>query len=405
MSHHRSAPRLEDDRTTLDGLGRPVMLAGIVVGVLALAAAFVVGRGSEDGLAGLGTSYLVAFAYFLSLSLGALFFVAIQHVTRASWSVVARRIAEVMGANLVVLALLAIPLLVLAPHVFAWAGDGGHAPAELLAKKKPYLNMPFLYVRWAVFFLIWCGYALWFWRKSVEQDRTGDVQISVKFERRSGLALMLYALSVNFASYDLLMSLDPSWFSTMFGPYYFAGGVVSFFAALTVLTLWLQGRGRLTTVIGVEHLHDYGKFLFAFVFFWAYLAFSQYMLIWYANIPEETAWLLRREQNGWGWVGLTLIFGHWLLPFAGLVSRFAKRNRAMLGFWAVWVLVMHYVDLYWIAMPELSPTDAMPSWLDLLCFVGVGGFYVAGLARFASGASLVPTKDPRLGDSLSFENA
>jgi len=408
MAHHREVPRLEDDRLRLEGLARPLMIGGLVLGVLGLAGGFVMGQTqgqSQGGLEQYGTSYLLAYAYFLSLSLGALFFVALQHVVRASWSVVVRRIAEVMAANLTLLALLVIPLLLMAPKVYVWAGDGGHVPTELLAHKEPFLNLPFLYIRWAVYFAIWAGFAMWFWRKSIQQDQSADPKITMSFEKRSGLALLLYALSVNIASYDLLMSLDPSWFSTMFGPYYFAGGVVSFFAAITLVTLWLQAQGRVTKVIGIEHFHDYGKLLFAFVFFWAYLAFSQYMLIWYANIPEETAWFLKRMENGWGWLGIVLVLGHWLLPFAGLISRWAKRNRFALGFWAVWVLVMHWVDLYWIVMPEFSPTSIAPSIVDFFCFVGMAGFYVAGLAFFAGGRSLVPAGDPRLDESLAFENA
>jgi len=191
----------------------------------------------------------------------------------------------------------------------------------------------------------------------------------------------------------------------MFGPYYFAGGVVGFYAVLTLITFWLQGQGRLAKLINLEHLHDYGKLLFAFVFFWAYLAFSQYMLIWYANIPEETGWIIRRQSAGWGWLALVLLFGHFLLPFAGLISRYAKRNRKMLLFWAAWIFVMHWADIYWLAMPEFSPVGVPLHLLDLLCFVGLGGLYVAGLAWLAGGRSLVPTKDPRLADSIAFENA
>ncbi|MFH1842226.1 MAG: quinol:cytochrome C oxidoreductase, partial [bacterium] len=336
MSHENGKPLKPedvqiDDRVHLNGLAPRLAGGAAVVGVVGLAASVWLGLAEGDGLRHWGFSYLVSFAFWLSISLGALFFVAIQHLTRASWSVVVRRIAEVMAANLTLLAVLAVPILLLVGKVFPWAGGDAHAGLsghqELLDHKAPYLNTTFFYIRWVVYFVIWSGLALYYWRKSLQQDRTGEPRLSITLESRSGPALVLFALTVTFASYDLLMSLDPVWFSTMFGPYYFAGGVVGFYAVLTLITFWLQGRGRLARVINLEHLHDYGKLLFGFVFFWAYLAFSQYMLIWYANIPEETGWIIRRQSSGWGWLALVLLFGHFLLPFAGLISRYAKRNR------------------------------------------------------------------------------
>ena len=301
--------------------------------------------------------------------------------------------------------MLAIPFLLLAPRVLPWASGHSHAPAELLEHKAPFLNLEFFYARWVVYFAIWCGYALWFWKRSLEQDATGDPAITVRMSRKSGLCLLLFALSVSFAGYDLLMSLDPSWFSTMFGPYFFAGSFVGFMCFLTLVTFWLQRRGRLKNAIHVEHLHDYGKLMFAFVFFWAYLGFSQYMLIWYANIPEETAWFLTRQTHGWGWIGLILVFGHFLIPFAGLLAQSAKRRRATLLVWAVWLLAMHWIDLFWIVMPEWRPTGPALDWLDVLTFLGLGGIYIAGLSRLMAGRSLIPLRDPRIQDSLAFENA
>ncbi len=405
MSQPHVMPSLEGEKLTLDEVGPRILIGGSILGVVGFAAAIAIGVGRNDHLASLGWSYLLNFAYFLSLSLGALFFVAVGHLTRATWNVVSRRIGEVVAVNLVLMAVMAIPLMLMASRVFPWASGLTHAPEELLEHKRPFLNLPFFYLRWVVYFAIWAGYAVWFWRQSVAQDRSGDPRITMRMESRAGLSLLLFALSVNFASFDLLMSLDPTWFSTIFGPYYFAAGVVGFFSLLTLLTFFLQSQGRLTRAIHVEHYHDYGKLMFAFVFFWAYLAFSQYMLIWYANIPEETAWLLRREENGWGWIGLVLVFGHFLVPFAGLLSRFTKRLRATLFLWALWILVMHWIDLYWVVMPEIRPLDPGLDSLDLLCFLGFAGFYAAALSRWAGAHSLLPERDPRLQDALAFENA
>ena len=397
-------PSLADEHTTLGDLGPRVFRIAAAVGVIFLVVSFLLGRAEGDGLRHFSFSYLVSFAFFLSISLGALSFVAIQHLTRASWSVLVRRLAEIMAAAMPVLALLALPVLLNVTRVYPWAA--GTAPhAELLAHKQPFLNQTFFAVRWVAFFVIWSGLGLYFWRRSLRQDNSGDPRLSVRMESHSGPALVVFALTVTLASFDLLMALDPAWFSTIFGVYFFSGAMVGFYAFLTIVTFWLQWTGRLATVINREHLHDYGKLMFAFVFFWAYIAFSQYMLIWYGNIPEETSWLLRRQQHGWTSLGMVLIVGHFLLPFAGLISRYAKRNRSLLIFWAVWIFVMHWCDLYWVVMPEFSPTGIPLHLLDLTCFLGIAGIYVAALVRLAGTRSLVPSQDPRLNDSLRFENA
>jgi len=337
------------------------------------------------------------------VSLGALFFVPIQYVTRASWSIVVRRMAEVMAATLPVMALLALPVIFLAGRIYGWALPGAQDD-PLLAHKAGYLSATWFTVRWAIYFVVWTWLAFTFWRGSVAQDASGDLKITHRLENLSGFALVVYALTVAMAAFDLLMSVDFAWFSTIFGVYYFAGGLVTFFAVLTLVTMGLQNTGRMTRIINAEHLHDYGKLMFAFTFFWAYIAFSQYMLYWYANIPEETAWYLLRSKQGWGKLGLAIIFVTWLLPFAGLISRYAKRNRKMLAFWAFWLVAAHWLNLYWVVMPEFSDHFVFGA-MDVTGFLGVGGVWLAVVTRLAMGASLVPVKDPRLDDSLRFENA
>ena len=273
-----------------------------------------------------------------------------------------------------------------------------------LSHKAVYLSQKWFTIRWVIYFLLWTGYSWFFWRGSVQQDASGDLGITRRMENFSGFALMACALTIAMAAFDLLMSVDYLWFSTMVGVYYWAGGFVSFFAVLTLFTMGLQNTGRLTKIISPEHFHDYGKLMFAFTFFWGYIAFSQYMLYWYANIPEETSWYLHRSQNGWGMLGVVIIFAAFVLPFAGLVSRYAKRKRPLLAFWAVWIIVAQWLNLYWVVMPEFSDSFVISA-MDLACFVGIGGIWLAGITRLAMRHSLVPTRDPRLEDSLRFENA
>jgi hypothetical protein len=201
------------------------------------------------------------------------------------------------------------------------------------------------------------------------------------------------------------MSLNPRWFSTIFGVYYFSGAVVGFLAAVILLAMSLQAGGRLEASITVEHYHDLGKLLFAFVIFWGYIAFSQYLLIWYANIPEETDWYLVRQAGGWATVSLVLLFVHLLIPFFGLLSREVKRRKALLGFWAVWLLVAHWIDLYWLVMPSVAPAAPPLRATDIGCLLGIGCLYLAAIFHAADGRALVPVGDPRLAESLAFENS
>jgi hypothetical protein len=267
------------------------------------------------------------------------------------------------------------------------------------------LNANFFTIRAVVYFLVWTGIARYYWRCSQAQDATGDKQLTLGMQKWSGPAIILLALTLTFASFDWLMSLDAHWFSTIFGVYFFSGSAVGFVAALILGAQLLQKRGLLVQSITVEHYHDLGKLLFGFVFFWGYIAFSQYMLIWYANIPEETGWFMVRQTGGWLGISLLLLFGHFLLPFPGLLSRHVRRHRAALALWSVLLLVMHWVDLYWVVMPEL-PENAGPVFglVDLCCLVGMGALYIASVVFVAADRPLIAVKDPRLAESLAFKN-
>ena len=223
-------------------------------------------------------------------------------------------------------------------------------------------------------------------------------------EKLAAPAMMLFALTTTFAAFDLLMSLYPHWYSTIWGVYYFAGSAVGFFAMMAITLNLMRRAGYLRRSVSAEHFHDVGKLMFAFVVFWAYIAFSQYLLIWYGNIPEETIWYLERQTGEWTWVSLGLLFGHFLLPFLFLISRYPKRRGQTLVLGAVWLLAMHWLDLYWMVMPQISPGKITLSLLDLLCFVGIGGVFLATAIWRMSRQALIPVRDPRLRESLQFEN-
>ena len=404
--HDQHVPELGDARIELGSLGPRLFRGALAVGFLGLVGAVALGLRAGDGLRHFSFSWLVNFAFFLSISLGALVFLPIQFVTRSSWSVVIRRRGESLAMALPFLAILIVPVLVNLDRVYDWASPHPHhLTPELAAHKAPSLHPTFFVLRWVAYFAIWTWLALFYWRTSRRQDTTRDVARTRRLVNRSGPAILIFAVTCSLAGMDLLMTLDAAWFSTIFGPYFFAGGFVTFHAVLTLITLGLQRTGRLERLVSPEHFHDYGKLMFAFTFFWAYLAFSQYLLYWYANIPEETAWYLVRQQSGWGRLGLLLAVGAFLVPFAGLISRYAKRSRKLLVFWAVWIAVMQWCNLYWVAMPAFSPDHVPLGLLDLACFLAVGGIWFAVVSRLAASGSLVAVGDPRLADSLTFENA
>jgi hypothetical protein len=363
-----------------------------------------------DGFKRFFFSYLQNYVFFISLGLGALFFVMLQHLTRASWSVVVRRLAEVIAGSLPFMALLALPIIVpmlLGNHaLYEWLDPALRASDPLIAHKAGYLNLGFFSARLVLYFAVWSWLSQTFLGASTQQDASGDPKLSLKLWRLSAPGMALFALTATFFAFDLVMSLDPHWFSTIFGVYFFAGSLVGFFGILVLASVLLQASGRLKQVITVEHYHDLGKLLFAFVFFWGYIAFSQFMLYWYANVPEETAWFLKRQQGEWVGFSVFLLLFHLLIPFTILLSRLLKRRKRALALMALWLLAAHWIDIYYLVLPEFNPGGSRVPWhlLDITCLLGVGGLF-AGICLYrAAGHALVPIKDPLLADSLRFEN-
>lgn len=349
-------------------------------------------------------SWLVSFLFFLSLALGALFFVLIQYASQGGWGIAVRRIGETTFATLPVMAALFLPLLLGLNDLYPWSVPGAAEHDALLRWKAPFLNVPFFLIRAALYFGCWSLIALFYYRLSRGQDATGDPAVSARLRRLAGPGIIVLALTQTFASIDWIMSLTPHWYSTMFGVYFFSGAFVGFIALLSLVAVAMRRAGLLDTVISPEHLHDLGKFLFAFTAFWAYIAFSQFLLIWYANLPEETIWFRARLEGSWKTVSLLLMAGHFGVPFLYLMGRDVKRRGSTLALGGAWLLAMHFVDIYWQVMPTLHPEGVRPSALDAAAFVAVGGCFVAAASWLLRRHALVPLGDPRLAESLAFEN-
>lgn len=402
MAEHKqvSIPIQEIRITESHPLARTHWVA-LLVGVVALALAAFLGMDDADQFF---HSYLTAFLFGLTLALGGLIFVLIQFVTRAGWSVTVRRQAENLAGTLPLFLLLFLPLLAGLHELYPWL-DAAHAEDDpILQGKTPYLNAPFFLIRSFVYLVSWALVAWWFRKQSLAQDEEGGIRITRRLQTASAPAIVWYGVTVTFAAFDWIMSLDPHWYSTIFGVYVFAGGFVAALSLLILSVLVYQRYGLLNSVVTEEHQHDLGKLLFAFTVFWAYIAFSQFMLIWYANIPEETIWYAHRWHHGWEYVSILLAVGHFVLPFFLLLPRTVKRNRKAMTAIVIWMLFIHYVDLYWLVMPGFQSAGLQPHLMDLLALLGVGGLFVAAYCRLALGPALIPTRDPRLAESLSFEN-
>jgi hypothetical protein len=356
-----------------------------------------------------GHSYLVGFMFTATICVGALLWVVILHLTKSGWSVAPRRILEWISQGTVALLPLFIPIIALAPSLWTrWMGDAAKHD-KLVQLKSAYLDPAFFYARAAVFLVVWAGIATWYYRLSREQDETGSRTLSARMQGFAPVAILLLAISLTFAGFDWVMSLDPHWYSTMFGVYIFAGGAVTSLATLSMLILVFRKHGVGGDLLTVEHQHDTGKYLFGFTIFWAYIAFSQFMLIWYANIPEETIFFKVRWFNGWENVSIVLLFGHFILPFMILLSRTAKRT-GLLGLGAGLLFVMHFVDMYWLIMPNLNREGGFglstfaPSWIDLGGLLLPFGLTAAWLSYRVLGDPAFPLKEPYIPEALKDEN-
>jgi hypothetical protein len=353
--------------------------------------------------------YLFAFEFWLSIALGCLGFVIIQHVVRAGWSASIRRIAENAAMTLPLFFLLFLPIAFLGTHdLYSWTHQE-HLDA-ILQRKAPYLNNTFFLIRMFVYFAVWTGLAFFFRSKSVAQDKSGDPALTRQMWWVGAPAIALFALSLTFAAFDWVMSLLPHWYSTIFGVYIFAGSMIACFAFLTLIGKSLQKGGHMKTALTTEHYHDLGKFMFGFTVFWAYIGFSQFFLIWYANIPEEVEFFLLRTHNGWEPVSYALPVVHFVIPFFGLLSRHVKRHRIGIIVGAVYLLVVHALDIYWLVLPnfgahgEVHPHAFDNVWIDIAAFVGVGGLFLAAFAAIQKSAKIVAVGDPRIKEALVHEN-
>ena len=374
--------------------------AGLGLGLVGLALLAIPAR--EDPQRALA-AWLVAFVYFLTLALGCLYFVLIHTAMQGAWGVVVRRVAENAAGTLPLFALLFLPLALGMGYLYPWSRPEAATDA-LLRWKRPYLNEAFFLLRAALYFVVWSAIALWFLLQSRRQDEAPSPKVAARLVRWSGPLLIPLGLTHTFAAMDWLMSLEPHWYSTIYGVYSFSGSLVAAFAFLSIATVTLRRVGPVAGAFSAEHLHDLGKLLFAFTVFWAYIGFSQYFLIWYANLPEETVFFRHRLAGGWQSATLLLAVGHFVAPFLFLLSRRTKRSPLALCVASIWLLLMHLLDVYWLVIPSLHREAAGPGLADVGALFAVGGGFVGTFGWLTRGHPVVPLGDPRLAESMAFEN-
>jgi len=377
----------------LAGLQRRLFVAGGVGAVVSLVGLLV-------DLRQFLQSYLMAYMLCLGVTLGCLALGMIHQLSGGAWGVVIRRPIGAATRVLPVMTLMFLPIALGMTRLYVWTNADLVAHDEVLQHKHLYLNIPFFLIRAAIYFLVWNGlsYLLNSW--SLEQDRTADPRLARRMQILSGGGLVAYGVTITFASFDWMMSLEPHWFSTIYGVLIMGGQGLSALAFLIVALVWLSRRPPLDRIIVPAHFHDLGNLMLAFVMLWAYFSFSQYLIIWSGNLPAEIGWYLHRLQTGWRAVGLTLILCHFAAPFVVLLSRRVKRQPDLLIKVAVGVLIVRLIDLFWLIAPEFHQTGLSVSWMDIVVPLTFGSIWLGCFIWQMRGRAILPLHDPQFDEAL-----
>jgi hypothetical protein len=372
---------------------RTLLLAGAVGAVVSLGGAFL-------NFTQFMQSYLMAYMLCLGVTLGSLALGMVHQLSGGAWGVVIRRPIGAAARVLPVMTLLFLPIALGMSRLYPWTNADLVAHDEVLRHKQLYLNTPFFLARAALYFLVWnvLSYFLNAW--SLEQDRNPDPRIARRMQQLSAGGLLAYGLTITFAAFDWLMSLEPHWFSTIYGVLIMGGQALSALAFLIVALVWLSRRPPLDRIVAAAHFHDLGNLLLAFVMLWAYFSFSQYLIIWSGNLPAEITWYTHRLQTGWRWVGTALVLFHFAVPFVLLLSRAVKRDPQMLVRVAIAVLIVRLLDLFWLIAPEFHPAGVVVSWLDVVLPLTLGSIWLGCFVWQLRGRAIFPVYDPEFDETL-----
>jgi hypothetical protein len=371
----------------------------LVVGLVALAATLAGWRLAPTDFY---RAWLIGWVWILSVALGALGVYLVHLLSRGAWGLVVRRPLEAAGRTIPALLLFAIPVLLGLGTLYPWADGARVAHDEILRHRQPWMSVPFVVARLVLYFAIWGGLALALSTLSRRQDAGQNPAAAERsMQGLAGPGLVLHILAVSFFSFDLVMSVNPHWYSTIYGLYVLGGQAISGMALVILTELFLSSRPPLAGVLQNRHIHDHGKLLFAFLMLWGYFAVSQYLIIWSGDLPEEVVFYNQRFTGGWGAVALVIVFIHFVLPFFILLSRDLKRDVTKLSLVATLLLVMRWVDLYWLAAPAFSPGRFEIHWVDLAAPVAMGGLWLWLYAGRLASRPLLPVHDPHLPEAIT----
>jgi hypothetical protein len=347
-------------------------------------------------------AYLVGFIFWTGITLGSLALLMLQHLTGGAWGVVIRRVLEASTRTLPLMLILFLPIAFGLKQIYAWTNPAEmNQSAALHEKAAHYLNPAFFTIRAAIYFAIWSLLAVllnWF---SLEQDRTADPKFRKRMQVMSGPGLILFVLTVTFAAIDWVMSLDPAWSSTIFGLIFVAAWTLSALAFTILALAWLSTREPMNSVVQPSHFHDLGNLTLALVMLWTYFAFSQYLIIWSANLPEETTWYVARKHGGWGAIAVGIVILQFAFPFLILLSRAAKKSAGKLAMLALLILAMRIVDVIWLVEPTFNREHFHLSWMDAVAPLAMGGLWLAMFSWQLQKRLLMPINDPQLEQALS----
>jgi hypothetical protein len=379
----------------IGGLQRLGMGAAFVGVVMAIVGFVMAGRTAFF------QAYLVAYTFWMGVVLGSMALLMVQHLSGGAWGIVIRRLLEAAVRTMPIMALLYVPIVIGMGDLYHWSHPEVVASDPVIRDKAAYLNPTFFIVRQVIFFGIWLWMSALLTRWSAEQDRASDPRLIRKFSVLSGAGLVIYSLTVTFAMIDWTMSVNPHWFSTMWGPLYMVGQGLSAMSFAIVILILLSQSPPLNRVITSAHLHDLGKLLFAFLMLWAYLTFSQYLIIWSANLVEEIPHYLVRWDGGFKYISIFMVTLHFALPYALLLSRDLKRDSRRLRLIATWILAARVVDYYWHVAPEFHENGLTIGLLDVALPIAIGGIFLALFAVNLRSRSLLPVNDPGLPKALA----
>jgi hypothetical protein len=346
-------------------------------------------------------SYLVGFIFWTGITVGSLALLMLQHLTGGAWGLIIRRVLEASTRTLPLILLLFVPVVVGLNHIYPWMNraEMDQVPA-LREKAAHYLNPAFFLTRAALYFTLWSLMAFLLNWLSLQQDRTAEPKLKKRFQIVSGPGLGILILTITFASIDWVMSLEPAWYSTIYGLIFVASWSLSALAFGILMMSWLSKRGPMNAIVRTSHFHDWGNLLLALVMLWTYFAFSQYLIIWSGNLPEETVWYVARKHGGWGAIALGIVILQFVFPFLTLLSRAAKKSPQKLALLAVLILAMRIVDVIWLIEPTYNREHFHLSWMDIVAPIAMGGLWLAIFAWQLQKRSLVPINDPQLEQAL-----